>query len=168
MANVASVVMTQVRHARIIQQLILASGNETSKAYELLEKQRTGVQACKYPRHYLRKWQRRGKASVSKRDVDDLQSRGIRKALLLSPPCTLRADSVHLRNDVRKAGNKLLQRRRANLLHRLSSELAAHGLQPEAETGRQMRAGRRRNFPACLCRGSFREPALAGRDSKAG
>ncbi|CAJ1461845.1 unnamed protein product, partial [Effrenium voratum] len=67
--------MMAVRHARIIQQLILGSGNEASKAYE--------------------KWQRRGKASMVK-NSDDLQ------------------------NDVRKAGNKMRQRRRTNLLSRLN------------------------------------------------
>lgn len=69
--------MMAVRHARLIQQLILASGNEASKAYE--------------------KWQRRGKASMAggKTNEDLLQ------------------------NDVRKAGNKLRQRRRGNLLARL-------------------------------------------------
>lgn len=78
-SDAANAGMMAVRHARIIQQLILASGNEASKAYE--------------------KWQRRGKASVfSRKDVDDLQ------------------------NDVRKAGNKLQQKRRANLLQRLATD----------------------------------------------
>ncbi|CAE7494362.1 DPOL [Symbiodinium natans] len=91
-SDAANAGMMAVRHARIIQQLILASGNEASKAYE--------------------KWQRRGKASVcSKRDVEELQ------------------------NDVRKAGNKMQQRRRANLLNRLSSEMTSHGFQPEGAFG---------------------------------
>ncbi|CAL1129734.1 unnamed protein product, partial [Cladocopium goreaui] len=73
--------MMAVRHARLIQQLILASGNEASKAYE--------------------KWQRRGKTTVaygSKTNNEDF-----------------------LQNDVRKAGNKLRQRRRGNLLARLET-----------------------------------------------
>jgi len=91
-SDAANAGMMAVRHARIIQQLILASGNEASKAYE--------------------KWQRRGKASVfSRKDVDDLQ------------------------NDVRKAGNKLQQKRRANLLQRLSTEALATGLQTQDAFG---------------------------------
>ena len=158
----------------------------------------------------VRKWQRRGKASVfSRKDVDDLQCLGL-SALAVSaevPPLSLLFDSpvlavpalipapmlfvlggtpfplepihrsflrghcslcpLHLslrqlwlfpfsipasakrtsssvRNDVRKAGNKLQQKRRANLLQRLSTEALATGLQTQASAA-----------PSGFCPGRF-------------
>ena len=85
----------QVRHARIIQQLIRLLETKPAKLMSIwLAHQGTGVHVLSL--RAVRKWQRRGKASVfSRKDVDDLQCLGL-SALAVSaevPPLSLLFDS---------------------------------------------------------------------------